>query len=103
MSERPLKRSSRASQADAPATRETFEQAFTKLEESVRRLEAGQLTLDEATGLYEEGMRLARRCNELLTKAELRITRLQSQFAEQMAFVDAGPEEEDVDGSDGKS
>lgn len=84
------KKNTAASQ-EAAAQGETFEQAFTRLEESVRRLEAGQLTLDEATKIYEEGMRLAKRCNELLSRAELRITRLQSEFAEQMSMVDEAP------------
>ncbi len=84
-----------AAPADAAPQGETFEQAFTRLEESVRRLEAGQLTLDEATKIYEEGMRLAKRCNELLSRAELRITRLQSEFAEQMSLVDEAPDKED--------
>ena len=57
----------------------------------VRNLEAGQLSLDEASGLFEEGMRLAKRCNELLSHAELRITRLRSQFAEQMDLVPGEP------------
>ena len=96
MPDRPPKKSG-AAPNDALSQGETFEQAFTKLEESVRKLEAGQLTLDDATKLYEEGMRLARRCNELLSRAELRITRLQTQFAEQMSLVDDGAEEEDTD------
>ena len=65
----------------------TFEEAFTGLEETVQALEAGSLTLTEATRLYEEGMRLARVCNELLSATELRITRLQSSFGEQMRFL----------------
>ena len=65
----------------------TFEEAFTRLEETVQALEAGSLTLTEATRLYEEGMRLARVCNELLSATELRITRLQSSFGEQMRFL----------------
>ncbi len=70
----------------------SFEEAFTKLEEAVRALESGPLSLDESTRLFEQGMGLARRCNELLTSAELKVTRLQAAFAEQMRFV---PEEED--------
>ncbi|MSQ09094.1 MAG: exodeoxyribonuclease VII small subunit [Dehalococcoidia bacterium] len=89
-----------AAAADASSQGETFEQAFTRLEESVRRLEAGQLTLDDATKIYEEGMRLAKRCSELLARAELRITRLQSEFADQMSLVDEPPEKED--GADGE-
>lgn len=65
----------------------TFEEAFTGLEETVQAMEAGSLTLTEATSLYEEGMRLARVCNELLSATELRITRLQSSFGEQMRFL----------------
>ena len=64
-----------------------FEDAFTKLEETVRNLEAGPLTLDESTRMFEEGMGLAKRCNELLSATELRVTRLQAAFAEQMRFV----------------
>jgi exodeoxyribonuclease VII small subunit len=65
----------------------TFEEAFGQLEESVRSLEAGGLTLDESTRLYEEGMRLAQMCNELLSATELRITRLQTSFGTQMKMV----------------
>ncbi len=45
------------------------------------RLEEGGLTLDESLALYEEGMKLAQRCQELLQQAELRITKLQEEFA----------------------
>ena len=66
----------------------SFEETFSQLEETVRKLEAGQLPLDQATGLFEEGMKLARRCNELLSSAELKVSRLQTAFAEQMRLVD---------------
>ena len=65
----------------------TFEAAYQRLEETVQALEAGGLTLDEATNLYAEGARLARVCNELLSAAELRITRLQTSLGEQMRFI----------------
>ncbi len=80
----------------------TFESSFTRLEEVVRKLEEGRLTLDEASGLFEEGMKLAKSCNELLSSAELKITRLKSNFAEQMDLVpgdDPGDDLED-DGTD---
>ncbi|MDA1257421.1 MAG: exodeoxyribonuclease VII small subunit [Chloroflexi bacterium] len=75
----------------------SFEDAFTSLEETVRKLEAGPLTLDESTRLFEDGMGLAKRCNELLSATELRVTRLQTAFAEQMRFV---PEESPEDFED---
>lgn len=65
----------------------SFEDAFTRLEEVVRQLEAGQMTLDQATALFEEGMKLAKVCNQMLSSAELKITRLQKDFAEQMNLV----------------
>jgi exodeoxyribonuclease VII small subunit len=54
----------------------TFEQLFNELEATVQKLEAGNLTLDESLALYESGMRLAKRCNEQLDRAELRIQEL---------------------------
>ncbi len=54
----------------------TFEQLFNELEATVQELEAGNLTLDESLALYESGMRLAKRCNEQLDRAELRLQEL---------------------------
>ena len=54
----------------------SFEDAYTRLEETVRALESGELTLEAATDLYEEGMRLVQLCGRLLSEAELRMTRL---------------------------
>ena len=68
----------------------SFEEAFTRLEEKVQALEAGGRSLAEATGLFEEGMHLARLCNELLSITELKITRLQRAFGEQMNLMEGG-------------
>jgi exodeoxyribonuclease VII small subunit len=54
----------------------TFEQAFGELESTVQRLEAGDLTLEEAIALYERGMRLAQRCTDTLDAAELQVQEL---------------------------
>jgi exodeoxyribonuclease VII small subunit len=54
----------------------SFEQAFRDLENTVQRLEGGDLSLEEAIALYEQGMRLAQRCNEALDAAELRVEQL---------------------------
>jgi len=61
----------------------SFEEAFTKLEKAVQALEAGGLTLEESVALFEEGMRLAKLCNERLDAAELRISRLQTSSGEE--------------------
>lgn len=78
----------------------TFESSFTRLEEVVRKLEEGRLTLDEASGLFEEGMKLAKTCNELLSSAELKITRLKSNFAEQMNLVPGDDDAADDEAED---
>lgn len=65
---------STADSSDAPAR--DFEQVFTELEEHVRRLEQGDLPLEEALALYEAGVRLQRECQELLDSAEQRILEL---------------------------
>lgn len=54
----------------------TFEAALAELETTVRRLEDGALSLDEALALYERGVALARLCGQRLDAAELRIQQL---------------------------
>ncbi|MFN4180267.1 MAG: exodeoxyribonuclease VII small subunit [Armatimonadota bacterium] len=51
----------------------TFEQAMARLEEIVRLLESGELSLDETVRLYEEGQRLRQFCEQKLNAAEKRI------------------------------
>jgi exodeoxyribonuclease VII small subunit len=54
----------------------TYEQALERLEAIVKRLEAGNLPLDESLRLFEEGDRLGKVCSRRLNEAELRIERL---------------------------
>ena len=54
----------------------TFEQAFAELEETVRKLEAGGLALEESLALFERGQVLAAHCNAQLDQAELKIRQL---------------------------
>jgi exodeoxyribonuclease VII small subunit len=54
----------------------SFEEAFAQLENAVEALQDGQMPLEEALRHYEEGMKLAQYCNELLQKAELRVQQL---------------------------
>ena len=51
----------------------SFEQAYQALEEMVAKLESGELPLDEAVHLYEQGRLLSARCQHLLDVAQLRI------------------------------
>jgi exodeoxyribonuclease VII small subunit len=66
----------------------TFEQALERLDQTVKAMESGGLSLADATRLFEEGMQLARMCNEMLASAELRISRIQTAYGEQMQMRD---------------
>ncbi len=66
----------------------SFEQAMSRLDETVTALEAGGLALADATRVFEEGMKLARLCSEMLASAELRITRIQTAYGEQMRMLE---------------
>ena len=44
----------------------TFEEGISKLEEITKKLESGELSLDEQFKLYKEGVELVNRCNEKL-------------------------------------
>lgn len=50
-----------------------FETALAQLEEIVRRLEKGDVPLDESVTIYERGEMLKRHCEALLQRAEARI------------------------------
>jgi exodeoxyribonuclease VII small subunit len=54
----------------------SFEEAFAQLEAAVAALQDGQMPLERALHYYEEGVRLAGHCSELLQKAELRVQQL---------------------------
>ncbi len=54
----------------------SFEQAFAELEETVRKLEAGGLTLEESLAFFERGQALAAHCGTQLDQAELKIEQL---------------------------
>jgi exodeoxyribonuclease VII small subunit len=53
--------------------KKTFEASLQELEKIVRRLEDGDLPLEESLKLFEDGVRLSRECQERLNQAERRI------------------------------
>ncbi|HUT17936.1 MAG TPA: exodeoxyribonuclease VII small subunit [Anaerolineae bacterium] len=61
-----------------------FEQAFAALQETVEQLETGELALEDTLSLYERGQALARRCQDLLDQAELRVTQLGGDVADSL-------------------
>ena len=55
---------------------QSFEAALKELEETVQRLESGQLALDEAVALFERGQELVQLCAGKLERAELQVNQL---------------------------
>ena len=53
-----------------------FETALKSLEEIVFQLEAGDLTLDRALELFEQGVKISRFCNSKLEEAERKVETL---------------------------
>lgn len=51
-----------------------FEKSMEKLENIAEELEKDDLGLDESVKLFEEGMELSKKCNEMLQIAEKKIT-----------------------------
>lgn len=54
----------------------SFEEALRALEEVVRRLESGEVALDDSIGLYERGEALRKHCQARLDAAQARIERI---------------------------
>jgi exodeoxyribonuclease VII small subunit len=54
----------------------TFEEGLARLEEIVASLDRGEAPLEEGLRLFEEGVTLTRRCHEMLSAAEERVSRL---------------------------
>ncbi|HKZ99101.1 MAG TPA: exodeoxyribonuclease VII small subunit [Thermoplasmata archaeon] len=54
----------------------TFEESLAALEERVEALSRGDLPLDRALAVFEDGLALYRRCHAMLAEAEQRVTKL---------------------------
>ena len=67
------------------ATKKTdinFEKALEELEGIVEDLESGDLSLENSLKSFEKGIKLARQCQEQLSKAELQVQKLIEENAE---------------------
>jgi exodeoxyribonuclease VII small subunit len=75
-------------QDETTSAERSFESAFGELEEVVRRLEEGELSLEEAISLYERGQALSRYCQDRLDQAALRVTQLETLPGDAVPFTD---------------
>lgn len=84
-----------------------FDQILARLREVVTRLESGELSLEQSLQVYEEGVQLARRGQQLLASAEKRVEILVSAsgklevapFDERERESEGGPEADRPRGS----
>lgn len=54
----------------------SFEQSIDRLDAIVKSLEQGNVPLEQALKLFQEGTGLVRSCDEMLSKAELEVVKL---------------------------
>jgi exodeoxyribonuclease VII small subunit len=47
-----------------------FEQTLARLEEIVKKMESGNISLDESIEIYQEGITLSKQCSTMLEEAE---------------------------------
>ena len=57
-------------------TSKTFEASLARLEEIVKKMESGDLPLEESLSLFEEGTALVKSAGKLLDEAELKVVKL---------------------------
>ena len=62
--------------------KEKFEEALGRLEDIVKKMEAGDMTLEESLKAFEEGIKLVRLCSRKLDEAERRVEILLKQEEE---------------------
>jgi exodeoxyribonuclease VII small subunit len=75
-------------------SKEKFEESLEKLEEIVRRMEAGEMTLEESLKAFEEGIKLSRLCAKKLDEADRRVELLLREEGELVARPFEGEERE---------
>ena len=76
-----------------------FEKDLEQLEKIVGQLEEGELPLDDALKQFEAGIKLAKRCEKALSKAEKRIAILTKNAAGELEAEPFG----ESDGGDGEA
>lgn len=73
-----------------------FEEALARLEQIAEQLESGELQLEKAIALAEEGLKLSQFCEKQLTEAEGKI----EQLVERMGAVGLEPMKIDAEGEE---
>ncbi|WP_147370381.1 exodeoxyribonuclease VII small subunit [Lysinibacillus yapensis] len=70
-----------------------FAQSMSELEEIVRKLEQGDVPLEEAIDLYKKGMELSQYCHQKLQNAEKQLISIVNDQGEKQPFESANGED----------
>ena len=75
----------------------SFEDALKKLEQTVMKMEQGDLNLDENIKFFEEGNKLVKFCSEQLNKAEKKVEVLLGKSSDgQPVYKDMNEEQDEL-------
>lgn len=74
-----------------------YEEAINRLEQIIERLEKGNLTLEEALTLFEEGIALTKICSKILDEAEGKIEILIKDLNGNLVFKDYNGGQEKIE------
>ena len=64
-----------------------FEEAMNELEETIKKLENTDTTLDDAMDLFEKGISLTKTCRKLLSEAQLKVTKIVGSSEKEEDFI----------------
>lgn len=76
----------------------SYEEAVSRLENIIFKMENGEIPLDDSLRLFEEGIKLYRTCREKLDGAQKKITeivKVDNEFKE-VEFLKAGEDNSDI-------
>jgi exodeoxyribonuclease VII small subunit len=79
------------------STKPTFESSLKRLEEIAETLEQGEVSLDEALDLYEEGIELSKFCSRKLRDVELKLKKLSRNLTGEFEITDLKSDEPELD------
>ena len=77
--------------------KQKFETSMKRLEDIVRELETGELSLEESLKKFEEGIKLSRFCSNKLDEIEKKVSILVQSEEKEVDFISETEKDSDVD------
>ncbi len=77
--------------------KQKFETSMKRLEDIVRELETGELSLEDSLKKFEEGIKLSRFCSNKLDEIEKKVSILVQSEEKEVDFISETEKDSDVD------